>query len=291
MQPTLLGSNPDPEEPNRRTKAMRAKFEALVPASARPTTRQPAQIIQLPLWADSRRGVPNSVLRSALFPAIQGKDRKYLQDTHLKTQQGIEIHFTGMQLDQSDLDVWEHALHLARQHPLGAQCRFSAYTFLKDIGRSTGKRDYQWLNQALQRLSGAVVSITHGDLNYFGSLIQGGLRNKAENHYWLRLNPDLVHLYTAGHWTAITWEVRQKLRRKPLALWLHGYYATHVKPYPLKVATIRDLSGSSTVRLRRFKENLSIALAALQETGAITSWQIENDLVHVRTPPRTPTQP
>ena len=35
----------------------------------------PAKVIQLPLWPEAKRGAPNAVLRGALFPAIQGKNR------------------------------------------------------------------------------------------------------------------------------------------------------------------------------------------------------------------------
>jgi len=34
-----------------------------------------AQVIQIPLWQESKRGTPNSFIRSALFSAIQGEDR------------------------------------------------------------------------------------------------------------------------------------------------------------------------------------------------------------------------
>lgn len=276
--PLELESNPHP---------LKEEFESLIP-SLTPTQTVQTQAVQLPLWSNNYRGVPNSVLRSALFPAIQGKGRKYLKRVHLKTHQGIDIHFTGMQLDQSDLDVWEHSLHLARQHPLGTNCHFSARAFLLDIRRSTGKRDYEWLKDAFGRLAGAVVDITHGDLTYFGTLINSGLHRKtqSESHYWLSLNPDIVTLYSSGYWTAINWEQRQELRRKPLALWLHGYYASHTNPYPLKVSTLRDLSGSSTNELRRFKQNLSNALEAVRNTGAIIRWNIKKNLVYVQTPDR-----
>ena len=72
------------------------------------------------------RGVPNSVLRGALFAAVQGKNRVAMKAELLAVQKGMEIRFTGWQLDQSDLDVWEQALHLALQrdaldgHRLGA---------------------------------------------------------------------------------------------------------------------------------------------------------------------------
>ena len=35
--------------------------------------REAAQVIQLPLWPEPKRGTPNSFIRSALFAAIQSK--------------------------------------------------------------------------------------------------------------------------------------------------------------------------------------------------------------------------
>jgi hypothetical protein len=48
-------------------------------------------IIQLPLWREDQRGTPNGFLRSALFAAIQGKDRADLKKAQLFSQQGITI--------------------------------------------------------------------------------------------------------------------------------------------------------------------------------------------------------
>ena len=40
--------------------------------------REANQVIQLPLWPEPKRGTPNSFIRSALFAAIQSKDRVFL---------------------------------------------------------------------------------------------------------------------------------------------------------------------------------------------------------------------
>ena len=71
-----------------------------------PTPQKPAEIIQFPLWPEPARGVQNSALRGSLFAAIQGKDRRAMERKLLVVQQGIEIRFTGWQLDQADMDVW-----------------------------------------------------------------------------------------------------------------------------------------------------------------------------------------
>ena len=247
--------------------------------------RGPAKVIQLPLWPEAKRGTPNAVLRAALFAAIQGKGRRYMREELIATQQDVEIRYTGAQLDQADLDVWEQTLHLARQHPLGTQCYFTAHGFLKALGRSTGKQNHKWLKSALVRLAGAVVEITAGRRTYFGTLIEHGVRDEDTGRYVVEINPKLAAFYGRTQWTQIDWEQRQQLRGKPLALWLHGFYASHAAPYPLRVAYLHKLSGSQTNRLRRFKESLTQALSDLQAVGAIRGFEIQGDLVHVWTVP------
>ena len=247
--------------------------------------RPPAKVIQLPLWPEPKRGAINVVLRSALFAAVQGKGRVALDRELVAAQQGIEIRFTGWQLNQSDLDVWEQVLHLARTQALGTRCYFTAHGFLKALGRSTGKRDHEWLKSVFSRLSATDVQIRHKGRTYFGSLIEGGIRDEDTGRYVVEINPKLAAFYGRTQWTQLDWEQRQQLRGKPLALWLHGFYASHAKPYPLTVAYLHKLSGSQTKQLRYFKKNLAEALSELVTVGAGAAFEILGDLVHVRTVP------
>ena len=248
-------------------------------------SRGPAKVLQLPLWPEATRGAPNAVLRGALFAAIQGKGRRYMREELIAAQQGVEIRYTGTQLDQSDLDVWEQALHLARQQPLGKQCHFTAHAFLKALGRSTGKQNHKWLKSTFSRLSATDVQITHEGRTYFGSLIESGMRDENTGRYVVEINPKLAAFFGSARWTQIDWEQRQALRRKPLALWLHGFYASHAEPFPVTVEYLHKLSGSQTKELRYFKKNLTQALRDLQATGAIRGFEIRDDLVHVWTVP------
>ena len=242
-----------------------------------------AEIVQLPLWPESARGVPNSVLRGALFAAIQGKDRQYLERKLLITQDGIQIRFTGKQLNQSDLDVWEQALHLARMHPLGTRCDFTAHAFLKALGRSTGKAQHEDLKKNFARLMGCGVEITHNRLTYGGSLLEF-YRDEDTERYRLEINPKIKALYNAG-WTACTWQQRKQLARKPLALWLHGFYASHADPYPMKIEKLLQLSGSRNKQLADFKRKLKAALEELKAVGAIVDFEIKDGLVYVERVP------
>ena len=242
-------------------------------------------MIQLPLWPETKRGAINAVLRSALFAAVQGKGRVALDRELVAAQQGIEIRFTGWQLSQSDLDVWEQVLHLARTQALGTRCYFAAHGFLKALGRSTGKRDHEWLKSVFSRLSATDVQISHKGRTYFGSLIEAGVRDEDTGRYVVEINPKLAKFYGRTQWTQLDWDQRQQLRGKPLALWLHGFYASHARPYPLTVAYLHKLSGSQTKQLRYFKKNLAEALSELVTLGALQAFEIVGDLVHVRTVP------
>ena len=246
--------------------------------------RGPAKVIQLPSWPEAKRGAPNAVLRGALFAAVH-KDRRYMDRELLAAQDGITVRFTGKQLDQADLDVWEAVLHIARLQGLGTELHFTAHAFLKALGRQTGKSGHDWLRSAFARLGATWVEISDGRRTYLGSLIEGGARDEDTGRYVLEINPKLAKFFSPTRWTQIDWEQRQRLRGKPLALWLHGFYASHAKPYPLTVEYLHKLSGSQTKQLWKFKQNLTQALRDLQAAGAIRGFEIRGDLVHVQTVP------
>ena len=244
-----------------------------------------SKVYQLPLWPEPARGIPNPVLRGALFAAVQGKNRAVFQRELLACQKGLQIRFTGIQLDQSDLDVWEQALHLARHHPLGSRCEFSVYGFLKALGRKTGKSEHEWLKNSFARLMGCGVELTNQQerKTYGGSLLEF-LRDDESGRYVVIFNPKILTLYEGG-WTAIDWQARQLLRGKPLALWLHGYLASHAKPYPIKIETLRTFSGSNNKAVRFFKRKLIAALNELKKIQFIRDYAFEDDNVIINKPP------
>ena len=248
-----------------------------------PEQRGPAKVLQLPLWPEPKRGAPNAALRGALFAAVH-KDRRYMDRELLASQRGITIRFTGKQLDQADLDVWEQALHLARTQAFGTQCRFTEKGFLQTLGRQSGKSGRDWLRSAFARLAGAVVELTQDGRTYGGTLLEF-YRDEDTGRTVLEINPKLAPFFGPTRWTQIDWQQRQRLRGKPLALWLHGFYASHARPHALTVEYLHRLSGSQTKRLRKFKENLTQALRDLEAAGAIRSFEIRDGRVYVQTVP------
>lgn len=242
---------------------------------------QPSNVAKLPAWSDAVRGVPNAALRSALFGAIKRGKRAYQDGVKKASVDGVTVIHTGPQLDQADLEVWEHCIELARKNGLGEKIHFGLGYFLTDIGRSTGGKDSEWLKGSLRRLSASVVEITDGKKTYWGSMIYRGVRDEETGKHVIEVNPDIAKLYGTDGWTAIERSVRTALKGQPLAQWLHGFYASHARPYPMKVETLHKLCGSENKQLAGFRRELAGALKRLAEVTGWT-WDIdEADLVHV----------
>jgi len=240
--------------------------------------------LKLPDWPESKRGTPNSFLRSALFSATQGKDdkdRPYLYGEIMASQQGIAIKFTGKQLNQDDLTLWETLVHLAKNEPLGNICKFTAYSILKSMKLGVGGDERERLHRGIIRLNACSVEISHnGSRVYFSSLIDSGAKDELTSHYTIQLNRQLIKLYSQSTW--MDWEQRLQLRRKPLAQFLYGYYSSHKKPYPVKIETLHQLSGSKNKQMANFKTKIVSALDELVNINFVKSYNIDGDMVVVK---------
>jgi len=254
--------------------------------------RELEQIPLLPDWPAKTRGVPNLCLRSALFGVVKRGRRRAVKGEMVAAVKGLDIRYTGWRLDQGDFDVMVQALHLQsqnREQPTGPYLRFKVKTFLRAIGRQSGKSGREWLKDCFRRLTATAVEINvrishkYADetYTYAGSLVDEFYYNDREQTYFLRINPKLAAIFDAG-WTQLQWQQRLHLKTN-LAKWLHGFYASHREPYPIKVATLKHLCGSECRRLVDYRRNLRGAMTELVKVGAIEAWKIDReDKVHVR---------
>ena len=244
----------------------------------------PKNVVQLPLWPEPVRAVPNGFLRSALFGAIAKGKRRYIDGEQLAALDGIEIRYTGQRLDQGDLDVWESVLHAVRLQELGSQCRLTSYALLKLMGKTDTGKNRVTLNKRITRLVASALTVKQGRYSYIGSLMAGAAKDEETQEWVIELDAKLRPLYAADQFTQIEWAVRHELDGKPLAQWLHGFYASHAKPFPMKVETLLRLCGSES-ELRRYRQTLGDALDAVTEASATHgegfSYEIRGDLVHV----------
>jgi hypothetical protein len=264
----------------------KAKGEAAKKSLAK--SPKPKQL-SLELWPDAVRGVPNAILRSALFGVSQSR-QLHKARTLVAAVDGYEIRFKGETFNQTDLDVWETLLHLARLQPLGTEVEFTANSLLKVLGRGVGKSQHEQLKEELMRLIAGAVEITWTKQQkaFAGALVSSYFRDDETGRYVVKFNQDMAKLYGMGY-TNIDWSERQALGKDNLAKWLHGHYSSHAAPYPYKVATLKKWSGSTVERLGDFRKQLRAALDKLVAIGCIKSWTIdpETDLVEVVTVPNS----
>lgn len=263
-------------------------------ASNAPAT-EPTKPEQLGLWPDDKRGVPNVVLRSALFSA--GKPtrvRKSYRDHELPAAIGTRsISYTGQQLYQHELDVWLEVLHRCRLRPAGVETDFHVHGFLKSLRRSTGNKDHKQLHATLGLLHATSIKVVVDrdergrSTGYRGHLIEKFRFNDQLLRWEVGVHPAIAELFAPKDHTWLHIDARLDLGKSYLAKWCHGYFSSHRKPYPVSVQRLRDLSGSATAsRPRRFKQALRDALAEVARVERAhrrrLDWSIDDaDLVHV----------
>ncbi|HBO5136187.1 TPA: TrfA protein [Pseudomonas aeruginosa] len=252
--------------------------------SASPTHR-------LPRWPDTERGVPNAILRSALFAASTKGARRYVEREHIHSLGDISILHTGPCLGQGELDVWESVLHLARVSGRYPEIRTSIYQLLKLQGKTDAGSNCRLLHNRLVRLKASVIEIKHGQYSYMGSLIDEAFRDEGTEEYVIRLNPNLCNLFAEDAFTHVDWQVRRALSGKSLAQWLHGFYSSHAKAFSLSIGKLMRLAGSSDQSPGSSEQNLRRALNALAMASSLNgqpfSYSINNRKVHID---RHPTQ-
>ena len=251
------------------------------------------EVVHLPVWPNLVRPIPNGLLRSALFGVVERGARRYLRAEPVVALDGIEIFYTGEQLDQGDLDVWIAVIQLCRAQAMGERCFFSAYELLKTLGKDdTGGKhgSRKVLDIRLTRMKATAIRIrVVGRYSYEGSLLDEIYRDEETGRYVAVLNPKMRALFGQNEYTQLEWSVRQALEGKPLAQWLHAFFSSHAAPLPISMGKLRGLCGSEISRERAFKEKLRKALDAVAEASAAHgqpfSFSFEGELVCVQ---RTP---
>lgn len=238
-------------------------------------------VIQLPIWPEKRRGVPNDLVRGALFTVGNVRiKRAYLRNIVVATLSGIEIRYTGEELRQDDQDVFLQIVHLARLVPLGAPVTFTAHAILKALKWHPNVRSYTRLRDTVTRLKATGLEVRGDKRGYAGSLIRDFSwkddETGARSRDWVvRLEPQIAALFSHVAYSQVDWE--QRLALGQLAKWLHSFYHTHRRPLPIKVDTIRRLCGSATKDLSKFRQLLRDALQELRSIAFLADFTIDSE--------------
>ncbi|MBP0588700.1 replication initiator protein A [Paraburkholderia sp. LEh10] len=272
--------------------AHRAKLDAAIAESVA------NQQLSLPFWPAKFRALPNEVFRSALFNARnKSRKREYLKEREIYVIGDGRITYTGEELRQDDETVWLQLIQLAKCQPLGENVRFTARSFLLAIGWPVKSQSYTRLRDCLTRMQATSLQVIVKRLD--DSNEKGEEDGKAMSmipafewrdprtgaplkQYRVQLASQLVDLYGGkGYFTRVEWA--QRLDLPPgLATWLHGYFASHEVPFPIKLGTIKAGAGLTTTTQKHLRELAKAALNELKRVRFLKDWSLSpDDLVKV----------
>lgn len=254
---------------------------------------------QLALWSEAERGMPNELVRCAVFSAKNRKEPRqvYLANAPLvlPVMGGGELRYTGEELRQDDETVWMQLVHMAKESQ-SEWVSFSPYSFLKSIDWPLKGSSYARLLTSLRRLKVNSLEIysSRFDRGVSTSLI-GDIEYSERGE-----TPWKVHVFSKENklfflfdklYSRMEWKTRLALP-EGVATWLHSYFASHREPYDHKVETLatgaamileapEDLKlpeaerqAKRKKRLREARRTIQNALEALKSSGFLADFSI-----------------
>ena len=254
---------------------------------------------QLALWPESERGIPNELVRCAVFSAKNRKERREVYRANapliVPVIGGGEVVYIGEELRQDDETVWMQLVHLAKE--ARSECvSFTPYSFLKAVKWPIKGTSYTRLLTSIRRLatSGLEVYSSRFDKGVSTKLIAKYEYSKGADTPWkvqvFNKDDELLFLFDKLY-SRLDWETRLTLP-EGVSTWLHGFFSSHREPFDHKIETLAVGAGLTLeseedaqldeaartakrkARLREIKRIITKALEALQESGFLKSFEV-----------------
>ena len=254
---------------------------------------------QLALWPESERGIPNELVRCAVFSAKNRKERREVYRANapliVPVIGGGEVVYIGEELRQDDETVWMQLVHMAKE--ARSECvSFTPYSFLKAVKWPIKGTSYTRLLTSIRRLatSGLEVYSSRFDKGVSTKLIAKYEYSKGADTPWkvqvFNKDDELLFLFDKLY-SRLDWETRLTLP-EGVSTWLHGFFSSHREPFDHKIETLAVGAGLTLeseedaqldeaartakrkARLREIKRIITKALEALQESGFLKSFEV-----------------
>src|ERR1019366_6365042 len=242
----------------------------------------------LPGMDEFMRAMPNLLARSSLCAPIARGHRKMHGGTVLVSRKDGILEFWGEQLDEADADIVLQLMFETRQTALGQPVTINRAAFLRAMGRSTGKHDYEWLHRRMKALTAATLIIETKKPDGSTKYRVGGIGNTKTCHiladfdydedieaYTYTLDPRWRILFGNREFALIDWHKRLLIGRgQDMAKALQRLVATSADPvqrYPLD--WLKDKMQYASP-MRKFKEALTNAMRELERLEIIAGGRI-----------------
>lgn len=220
----------------------------------------------------------NYLARTSLFAPIRRGRRVMHDKQQLHSPEGIDVLYSGKQLDMADQDVYLTALRLAAGVKPGDKIVINRAAFLRMLGykHNPGARDYKWLEEAFYRISTGRVLIEAKNIKANLPLIGALLFDERSGDYYFTIPMETYALWAKNLYGYIDLEKRHALERNvPLSKWLQSYAQSHAPGmHTISMELLHHWCGYGG-RLRDFRESLVVALEELTRVGILKSWEIQ----------------
>lgn len=255
---------------------------------------------QLALWTEGQRGVPNELVRCAVFSA---KNRKIPREVYRANKPlvvpvigGREVIVIGEELRQDDETVWMQLVHMAKEQR-SQWVTFSPYSLLQALRWPIKGDSYTRLQTSIRRLLAVSIEVysERFDKGMSIKLLAKYEYAKTDGALWrvqvFNTEDQLLFLFDKLY-SRVDWETRLALP-EGAATWLHGFYSSHKEaPFGHKLETLAAGAGLSLEvnedevlneaartakrkeRLREVKKTITKALTTLKEVGFLSSFEI-----------------
>jgi hypothetical protein len=214
----------------------------------------------LPEIFEDRRAIPNCFLRGALFGMVRKGRRALVENQPIFTMSQYEVSFSGSEMDQNDLEIWDTLIYLAKNRNIDSELRITLYDLCQQMRLSPTQKTYERLVARVQRLQFGQVKINKDKKQFGGSLINNYyIDTDGDSKLVIEYNKKLMPLFVDGDYTLISADIRHLLGDNQLARWLYNFYESHNQPIPFAINFIQKLcrSESEPKEFKRLLKNAS----------------------------------
>lgn len=218
----------------------------------------------LPEIFEDKRAIPNCFLRGALFGMVRKGKRKLVGELPIFTMSQYEVSFSGYELDQNDLELWDTLMYLARERKVDNELRITLYDLCQQMKLSYNQERSRKLIERAKRLQFGQVVIKANTKLFAGSLINNVyIDTDGDGKLIVEYNKKLIPLFTEDY-TFINADIRHLLGDNQLARWLYNFYESHEKAIPYSLGFLQKLCRSET-ESKDFKRKLKISLEEVKK--------------------------
>jgi hypothetical protein len=202
--------------------------------------------------------------------------RARLEEAVIASQDGYKVTYSGERLDQTDLDVWLAIKHFCAAHPLGTEVEFSAPELFRLLGKSDGQANREMLKRGIKRMHASVVGmLAPSGAGFEGHMIDWWKWDEDVYRFRVILSPKMAPIFQDEEYTLLAIRQRQRLA-KDLSRWLHGYWSSHDRIYPIRDTTLMELCGAEVQVAWKFRQLLRTALKELEAMGFVEpDWSVD----------------